>query len=195
MPPTRPPLRVLATLPRRPARRKADSEAAARDIAHANGFLNGTTTSIVDVNIPPGNGLHRGLTGYIEVEISNKRPSVFAGDHGRHLTGTSALARWRGTVLALAATSPSSRSTRRAATLSRSPAPERGVHTVTSRSNSNCTGWRLGLRRRRHASPSSILTPWAARATSSGKGPEQHRGSTAAAPSLVIGHMGTTCHR
>jgi hypothetical protein len=61
---------------------RSAAEAAARAIADANGFRNGDGDIFVDVNIPPRNGTHRGLNGYIEVEITNNRPSVFAGVMG-----------------------------------------------------------------------------------------------------------------
>ena len=61
---------------------KTKAEVAARKIADANGFLTGDDQIVVDVNIPPQNGVHRGLSGYIEVEISNRRPSFFAGVMG-----------------------------------------------------------------------------------------------------------------
>ena len=61
---------------------KSDAEAAARGIATDNGFTNGDGDVLVDVNIPPIHGSHRGLQGYIEVEIANRRPSVFASVMG-----------------------------------------------------------------------------------------------------------------
>jgi hypothetical protein len=69
-------------LTERTASARVDSAAAARAIADDNGFLNGDDDIVVDVNIPPRNGIHRGLNGYIEVEVSNNRPSVFAGIMG-----------------------------------------------------------------------------------------------------------------
>ena len=60
----------------------ASAKAAARNLAEDNGFLDGDGDINVAVNIPPQNGVHRGLSGYIEVEISNDRPSVFAGIMG-----------------------------------------------------------------------------------------------------------------
>jgi hypothetical protein len=59
------------------------AEAAARRIATANGFTHGSGAVGVAVNIPPTSGVLRGQAGYIEVLISNTRPSIFAGIMGR----------------------------------------------------------------------------------------------------------------
>jgi hypothetical protein len=51
---------------------------AATDLAQANGFRTGQDGSVVTVHVPPATGPHAGQNGYIEVEISNSRPSFFA---------------------------------------------------------------------------------------------------------------------
>ena len=61
---------------------KGDAESAARGIATDNGFTHGDGAIQVDVHIPPIHGVHQGLSGYIEVEIANQRPSVFAAVMG-----------------------------------------------------------------------------------------------------------------
>lgn len=57
--------------------------AAARQIATANGFSNGTFSQVVNVYIPAIHGRYAGLPGFIEVQIQNTRPSIFAGVMGK----------------------------------------------------------------------------------------------------------------
>ena len=49
----------------------------ARAIATANGFTNGVDNTTVQVFIPPDTGIFRNVPGFVEVVISNRRPSVF----------------------------------------------------------------------------------------------------------------------
>lgn len=58
---------------------RIDAEVAARKLATANGFTNAQDSAQVVVNIPPVNAdVARRGPGYIEVEISSTRPSLFA---------------------------------------------------------------------------------------------------------------------
>ena len=61
---------------------RADAIEAATDIATANGFTTGDGNAVVDVYVPPVTGDHIGENGYIEVQISNNRPSFFAAMMG-----------------------------------------------------------------------------------------------------------------
>jgi Flp pilus assembly protein TadG len=49
----------------------------ARAIATENGFTNGIDNTTVQVHIPPVSGQFKALPGFVEVVISNRRPSVF----------------------------------------------------------------------------------------------------------------------
>lgn len=67
------------------ARYVADDVPAARAAAIEMATVNGYQTSTpmrVDVNIPPTSGQFRGLPGFIEVVIHNRRPSIFANVMG-----------------------------------------------------------------------------------------------------------------
>jgi hypothetical protein len=72
----------------------SDAEAAARDLARANGFDDADPNETVNVFIPPVHGQYAGFTGFIEVQIQAVRPSVFAGIIGRSTwpVGASAVA-------------------------------------------------------------------------------------------------------
>jgi hypothetical protein len=71
---------------------------AARAVATANGFTNGVNSMIVDVFVPPATGQFRGFDGFIEVAISNRRPSIIAGVAG--------IRDWRVASRAVAANQP-----------------------------------------------------------------------------------------
>ena len=58
------------------------ARAAAISIATANGYTHGVNAQSVLVNIPPTSGPNANTAGYVEVEISNSRPSLFAGVMG-----------------------------------------------------------------------------------------------------------------
>lgn len=58
------------------------AQAAAIDIATANGFSNGVASATVVVNVPPLSGAHAGDNGFIEVVIGSSRPSIFGGIAG-----------------------------------------------------------------------------------------------------------------
>ena len=60
----------------------AAAEDTARDLATANGFTDGVDSQSVLVHIPPLSGDFAGQSGYIQVEISSTRPSIFAGVMG-----------------------------------------------------------------------------------------------------------------
>ena len=49
----------------------------AREIATANGFTDGVDNTTVQVHIPPVSGQFKSVPGFVEVVISNRRPSVF----------------------------------------------------------------------------------------------------------------------
>jgi hypothetical protein len=55
---------------------------AAIEMATANGYTHAAGNQQVVVNIPPSAGRFRGLPGFIEVVIHNRRPSIFAGVMG-----------------------------------------------------------------------------------------------------------------
>lgn len=57
----------------------AQADPGARAIATANGFTNGVDNTTVQVHIPPVSGQFKGIPGFVEVVISNRRPSVFGG--------------------------------------------------------------------------------------------------------------------
>jgi hypothetical protein len=59
------------------------AEAAARQIADVNGFIDSDPNEIVNVFMPPIHGKYVGLQGFIEVQIEGTRPSIFAGIIGR----------------------------------------------------------------------------------------------------------------
>ena len=59
------------------------AEAAAREIALANGFDDADPNEIVNVYIPAIHGIYAGMPGFIEVQIEGTRPSVFGGIIGR----------------------------------------------------------------------------------------------------------------
>jgi hypothetical protein len=56
--------------------------AAARLIATANGYTNGSGSQTVVVNVPPTSGPNAGSIYHIEVNIGDNRPSIFAGVAG-----------------------------------------------------------------------------------------------------------------
>jgi Flp pilus assembly protein TadG len=62
---------------------EADAEAAARDLARDNGFDDADANVTVDVHIPAIHGRYAGFPGFIEVQISADRPSIFGGVIGR----------------------------------------------------------------------------------------------------------------
>lgn len=59
------------------------AEAAARQIADTNGFIDSDPSEVVNVYIPAIHGAYAGLPGFIEVQIEGIRPSVFGGIIGR----------------------------------------------------------------------------------------------------------------
>jgi Flp pilus assembly protein TadG len=67
---------------------------AAEELATANGFTDGLNSANVDISIPPVSGAFAGQSGYIQVQISSTRPSIFAGvmDVGGWQVGASAVA-------------------------------------------------------------------------------------------------------
>jgi hypothetical protein len=71
-----------------------EAEAAARDLAKANGFDDADPNETVNVFIPPVHGEYAGYAGFIEVQIQAVRPSVFGGIIGRNTwpVGASAVA-------------------------------------------------------------------------------------------------------
>ena len=71
-----------------------DAEAAARQLAQANGFDDADPNETVNVFIPPIHGEYAGFPGFIEVQIQAVRPSVFGGILGRNSwpVGASAVA-------------------------------------------------------------------------------------------------------
>lgn len=71
-----------------------EAEAAARDLAKANGFDDADPNETVNVFIPPVHGQYAGIPGFIEVQIEAVRPSVFGGIIGRNTwpVGASAVA-------------------------------------------------------------------------------------------------------
>ena len=62
---------------------EADAEAAARDLARDNGFDDADPNVSVEVHIPAIHGRYAGFPGFIEVQISAERPSIFGGIIGR----------------------------------------------------------------------------------------------------------------
>lgn len=62
---------------------ETDAETAARRIARLNGFDDADPSEVVNVFIPAVHGRYAGLPGFIEVQIENTRPSIFAGVIGR----------------------------------------------------------------------------------------------------------------
>jgi len=61
----------------------AKAEAAARQIAKANGFDDADPNQVVTVHIPPVHGRYVGFSGFIEVEIEGTKASIFGGIIGR----------------------------------------------------------------------------------------------------------------
>jgi putative Flp pilus-assembly TadE/G-like protein len=61
----------------------AKAEAAARQIAKANGFDDADPNQVVTVHIPPIHGRYVGFAGFIEVEIEGTKASIFGGIIGR----------------------------------------------------------------------------------------------------------------
>jgi hypothetical protein len=59
------------------------ADAAARQIADINGFVDSDPSEVVNVYIPAIHGAYAGLPGFIEVQIEGTRPSVFGGIIGR----------------------------------------------------------------------------------------------------------------
>ncbi|HEU4672186.1 MAG TPA: pilus assembly protein TadG-related protein [Candidatus Limnocylindrales bacterium] len=68
------------------------AEDAARTIAQANGFDDSDPDETVNVYMPAVHGRYAGLPGFIEVEIQDSRPSIFAGIIGRPSWDVSAFA-------------------------------------------------------------------------------------------------------
>jgi len=62
---------------------ETDAETAARQIALDNGFDDAAADEVVNVYIPAIHGRYAGLPGFIEVQISAQRPSIFGGIIGR----------------------------------------------------------------------------------------------------------------
>jgi len=58
------------------------ARAAAINIATANGYTHGLNSQSVVINIPPASGPNANIAGFVEVAISNSRPSLFAGVMG-----------------------------------------------------------------------------------------------------------------
>ena len=59
------------------------ADAAARQIADINGFIDSDPSEVVNVYIPAIHGAYAGFPGFIEVQIEGTRPSVFGGIIGR----------------------------------------------------------------------------------------------------------------
>ena len=62
---------------------EGDAEDAARRLARDNGFDDADSNEVVNVHIPAIHGRYAGLPGFVEVEISATRPSIFGGVIGR----------------------------------------------------------------------------------------------------------------
>lgn len=60
-----------------------DAETAARQLAADNGFDDADPDEVVNVYIPAIHGRYAGLPGFIEVQISASRPSIFGGVIGK----------------------------------------------------------------------------------------------------------------
>lgn len=61
---------------------KTEAQAAAINVASANGFVDGVNQQSVSINIPPTSGAYVGNSNYVEVAIASTRPSIFAGIMG-----------------------------------------------------------------------------------------------------------------
>lgn len=58
------------------------ARAAALEIASKNGYANDTTTSTVELHVPPSSGQFRGQEGYAEAIVSHKQPRLFSAVWG-----------------------------------------------------------------------------------------------------------------